>query len=95
MTDREDRLSFPDGPRSELGRALSEPVDNAQKVLAPNGHIEQFIQVGMSDRIVARIGHIPGATRSPRRGSPSRGGSAAPAPQHRIDPAEQVRACSM
>jgi signal transduction histidine kinase len=28
-------------------------------VIAPNGHIEQFIQVGVSDEVAARIGRLP------------------------------------
>lgn len=106
VTDRDSRLSFPDGPRSELDRALSELMDNAQKVLAtqgrlrsllqasqavveeldlpavllrivevavglvgarygalgvigPNGHIEQFIHVGVPDDVASRIGRLP------------------------------------
>jgi signal transduction histidine kinase len=99
-------LVFPDGPRSELDRLLSDLVTSAQKVqgtqgrlrsllqatqaiveqtdlpvvlrriveaavdlvgarygalgvIAPDGHLEQFIHVGMPDDTVSLIGHLP------------------------------------
>jgi signal transduction histidine kinase len=99
-------LVFPDGPRSELDRLLSDLVASAQKVqgtqgrlrsllqatqaiveqtdlpivlrriveaavelvgarygalgiIAPDGHLEQFIHVGMPDDTVSLIGHLP------------------------------------
>src|SRR3712207_5361623 len=106
MTDRLDRLRFPDGPKSDLDRALGELITNAQKVLetqgrlrsllrasqavveelelgavlhriveaavdllgarygalgviAPDGHLEQFIHVGIPDDLAARLGDLP------------------------------------
>lgn len=102
----DEALSFPDGPRGELDRALGDLVDRARDVLAtqgrlrallranqavveqlelpvvlerivaaavelvgaqygalgvisPTGGLEQFINVGIPEHDVARIGHLP------------------------------------
>ncbi|HAM25798.1 MAG TPA: hypothetical protein DCP11_03615, partial [Microbacteriaceae bacterium] len=106
MTSDDDSLTFPDEPRAELDRALSELVARAQEVLttqgrlrallranqavveqldlpvvlrrivesavglvgaqygalgviAPQGGLEQFINVGMTPDEVTAIGHLP------------------------------------
>jgi signal transduction histidine kinase len=106
MTERRDRLEFPDGRKSELDRSLAELMSNAQKVLeaqgrlrsllrasqavveeldlptvlrkivgaavelvgakygalgviAPDGHLEQFIHVGIPGDLAARLGELP------------------------------------
>jgi signal transduction histidine kinase len=106
MTERNDHISFPDGRRSELDRALGELMLDAQKVLdtqgrlrsllhasrsvveqldlpvvlrriveaavelvgarygalgvvAPDGHLEQFVHVGIPDELAARMGQLP------------------------------------
>ncbi|WP_394768941.1 GAF domain-containing protein [Lacisediminihabitans sp.] len=106
MTSEDDSLTFPDEPRAELDRALSELVDRAQEVLttqgrlrallranqavvaqlelpvvlrrivesavglvgaqygalgviAPQGGLEQFINVGMPPEQAKSIGHLP------------------------------------
>lgn len=106
MASQQDELVFPDGPRSELDRLLSDLVASAQKVqgtqgrlrnllqatqaiveetdvhvvlrriveaavalvgakygalgvIAPDGHLEQFIHVGMPDDVVKSIGRLP------------------------------------
>jgi signal transduction histidine kinase len=106
VTSEDDSLNFPDEPRAELDRALSELVDRAQDVLttqsrlrallranqavveqlelpvvlrrivesavglvgaqygalgviAPQGGLEQFINVGMPPEQVESIGHLP------------------------------------
>jgi len=101
-----ERISFPDGPRSEFERSIGELVERAEKVLStqgrlrsllqanravveqlelsqvlrriaeaavslvtaqygalgvisPDGHLEQFIHVGMPQSDADRIGHLP------------------------------------
>ena len=106
MSDTGERISFPDGPRSEFERSIGELVERAEKVLStqgrlrsllqanravveqlelsqvlrriaeaavslvtaqygalgvisPDGHLEQFIHVGMPQIDADRIGHLP------------------------------------
>jgi signal transduction histidine kinase len=106
VSETDDRISFPDGPRSEFERSIGELVERAEKVLAtqgrlrsllsanrvvveqlelaqvlrriaeaavslvsaqygalgviaPDGHLEQFIHVGMPQSDADRIGHLP------------------------------------
>jgi len=106
VSDTGERISFPDGPRSEFERSISELVERAEKVLStqgrlrsllqanrvvveelelsqvlrriaeaavslvnaqygalgvisPDGHLEQFIHVGMPQIDADRIGHLP------------------------------------
>lgn len=106
MFETGERISFPDGPRSEFERSIGELVERAEKVLStqgrlrsllqanravveqlelsqvlrriaeaavslvtaqygalgvisPDGHLEQFIHVGMPQSDADRIGHLP------------------------------------
>lgn len=106
MSETGERISFPDGPRSEFERSIGELVERAEKVLstqgrlrsllqanrivveqlelsqvlrsiaeaavalvnaqygalgviAPDGHLEQFIHVGMPQSEADLIGHLP------------------------------------
>lgn len=106
MSDTGERISFPDGPRSEFERSIGELVERAEKVLStqgrlrsllqanravveqlelsqvlrriaeaavslvtaqygalgvisPDGHLEQFIHVGMPQSDADRIGYLP------------------------------------
>ncbi len=48
MTTETLSLSFPDGPRSELDRNLSELVENAQKVLATQGRLRSLLRASQA-----------------------------------------------
>jgi uncharacterized protein YigA (DUF484 family) len=44
MTENDSRMSFPDGPRSDLERSIEALMDNAQRVLVTQSRLRSLLQ---------------------------------------------------